>query len=160
MRRYFAEVLGIKNYLCPESIYKLRSLEGPLPCHFLSVVFQTLPSSQKRLVKKIMASVSILEYSLLEIKNTDILRTFFSCEEQLAEHIFFFGGEDMFKEFFSLEGESFSNLSDTKSLFKEKPLSFLQLFSLEELDGNSPEIINKKKQIWTKLQKWRQESKY
>ena len=104
-----------------------------------------------------MSSVNIFEYSLLTIKKTEILKAFFYSEELLAKHIFFFGGEDRFKGLFSFKGENFL---DKKSLFKKKPLSFLQLFSLEELDGNSPEIINKKQQIWTKLQKWKRQFEY
>ena len=159
-RIYFSEVLGIKHYLCPESIYNLRSLDGGLPCKVLSVVFQPLSYSQKRLLKKIMASVNIYDYTILEIKKTVILRELFSCEEKLAKHIFFFGGEERVKELPAIEGKSFSDFSDKKELFKHKPTSFLQLFSLDKLDGNSLEIINNKKQVWTKLQEWKQQSGY
>lgn len=155
---YFSEVLGIKHYLCPESIHKLRSLEGGLPCKVLSVVFEPLSSSHKKLLKKIMASVNIYEYTILEIKKSVILQELFFSKERLAEYIFFFVGESMLKELSVIEGKSFLDVSDKKELFKQKPISFLQLFSLDKLDGNSSEIINNKKKVWAKLQEWKRQS--
>ena len=156
-RMYFSEVLGIKYYLCPESIYNLRSLEGGLPCKVLAVVFQALPFSQKELLKKIMNSVNIFEYTLLQIKNPVILQELLSSEEELAESIFFFGGENLLKEILPAEEKSFSN---EQKPVTQKLVSFLQFFSLAELDGTSSEVINKKKQIWTKLQNWKKYSGY
>ena len=144
-RTYLSEVLGVKNYLCPESIYSLRSLKGGLPCRVLAVVFKELSLSQKALLKKIMASIEVFEFSLLEIKDQSVLKQLICFENRLADFILFFGG----KNWLDSEQKALAALSG-------QPVSFLRLYSLEELDGNAPEIINRKKQIWEQLKKWKE----
>lgn len=95
LRIYASEVLGIKSYLCPEKIYTLRSLRGGLPCRVLAVVFKTLPPSQISRLKKIMNSINVLEYSLLEIKDDSVLKELLSGREKWADFIIFFGGPDL-----------------------------------------------------------------
>ena len=144
-RLYFSEVLGVKKYLCPESVHSLRSLEGCLPCKVLTVVFKALSSSQKILLKKIMASIDVFEMSLLEVKDNAVLNQLLSCEERLADFVFLFGGADLFKEGFLIEQKGLFVSSYRKNFVEQEPVSFLQVCSLEELDGNSSEIRNKKK---------------
>ncbi len=155
---YLSEVLGIKNYLCPKPVYSLRALKGGLPCLILIVVFKPPSSSQKALLKKIMASIDVFEFSFLEIKDNKVLAQLLSCKESLADSIIFFGGEEFVKKDLLTEQTPLLTSENQKSPLGQESSSFLQLFSLEELDGNSPEIINRKKQVWTKLKQWKKVS--
>ena len=137
-RFYCAEVLGAKSYLCPKPVYSLRSLKGPIPCSVLAVVFKALSSSQEDLLKKIMSAIDVLEYSFLEIKDERVLNQLFLSQERLADFVVFFGGADLIQ-----------------NKLPSPPLSFFQACSLEELEGNSKEVINKKKQLWAKLINWK-----
>ena len=156
---YLSEVLGARNYLCPEPVHSLRVLKGGVPCNILLIVFKQLSSSQKKLLKKIMASIDIFEFSVLEIKSDKVLELLLSCEEYLARFICFFGGKDLVKEklLFEQEGVFVSSYQKGREEENQK-VSFLQVFSLEELEGDSTEIRNKKKQVWEKLKKWKKAS--
>ena len=159
-RTYFSEVLGVKSYLCPESIYSLRSLEGKLPCRALSVIFNPLSASQKMLLKKIMSSVNIFEFNVLEIKDNAILNQFLSSKNRWADFVCLFGGTNLLEKGLLIQQEGLFVSSSQKQSFKKKPVSFLQICSLEELDGNSPEIINRKKQVWRQLKEWKEVSNF
>lgn len=156
---YFSEVLGVKNYLCPESIYSLRSLEGGVPCRVLIVVFKALSSSQKLLLKKIMASLDIFEFSVLEVKDNEVLNQLLSCKENLADFVCFFGGKNLLKEGYLIKQKDLFISSRQQNSSKQKPVSFLQVCSLDRLEGNSSEIRDKKKQVWEQLKKWKRVSK-
>ena len=150
---FLFEVLGVKNYLCPKNIYSFRSLKGGLPCQTLAVVFKTPLSHQEALLKKIMASIDIFQFSLLEIKNPAILKELFFSANSLAERICFFGGEDMEKESLLIKkGDLFMSSAQKRS---RKPAFFLQTQPLEELEGSSPQVIDRKKQLWQKLKTWK-----
>ena len=162
---YCAEVLGIKNYLCPESIYSLRSLRGPIPCRFLAVIFKMLSPSQYSLLKKIMASINIVEFTVLEIKAESVFNCLIDSEERLADFICFFGGKDLVKKGSFIEKNDLLILKESSKENAEQNISlqnpstsFLQVCSLEELDGSSKEVIHKKKQVWEQLKKWKKAS--
>ena len=158
-KAYLSEVLGIKNYLCPSSVQSFRVLKGGFPCRILIVIFKALSLSQQSLLKKIMASIDIFEFSVLEIKTNEVLNQLLSCEESLADFVCFFGGKDLFKEGFLIEQENLLVSSYQNKSQEKKQISFLQVCSLEELEGNSPKIRNKKKQLWEQLKKWKNISK-
>lgn len=158
-KAYLSEVLGIKTYLCPESIHNFRSLEGGLPCQVLIVIFKALSSSQRVLLKKIMASIDVFEFSVLEIKKDKILNQLLSCEEQLADFICLFGGKDLVKEGLLIEREGVFVSTLQKNFMTSPLVSFLQLYSLEELEGNSMEVKNRKRKLWEQLKNWKKLSK-
>ena len=158
-RLYLSEVLGLRNYLCPEPVHSLRALKGGLPCNILLVIFKPLSSSQKDLLKKIMASIDVFEFSVLEIKSDQVLNLLLSCKEYLARFICFFGGRDLVKEELLFEQAGVFRSPYQKDGKEENSrVSFLQVFSLEELEGDSTEIRNKKKQMWEKLKEWKKTS--
>ena len=156
---YLSEVLGVKSYLCPESIHSLRSLEGGLPCRVLAVVFKALSSDQRVLLDKIMASIEIFEFSLLEVKNNAVLNQLLFSEERLAGYVCCFGGKDLVKEGLLIEQRGLLVPSGQRQSVEEKPTSFLQVSSLGELEGHSAEVMGKKKQLWKQLKKWKELSK-
>ncbi len=148
-RAYIMETLGARSYLCPESIYSLRALKGGLPCRTLAVVFKPPSLSQKLLLKKIMAGIDILEFSLLEIKSPAVLNDLLLSQKRWADFICFFGGSHFF------ETELLTPPPSAPASPHQKPGSVLRLCSLEELDGQSPEIIDRKKQAWNQLKSWK-----
>ena len=150
---YLSEVLGIKNYLCPTNIYSLRSIRGGLPCETLAVVFTTPLPAQEILLKKIMSSVGIFQFSLLETKNLSVLRELIFSANFLADRICLFGGGDLEKE--TLLSKKGAGLVSPAQKRLKKQTAFLQTCSLEDLEGNSPQIITRKKQLWQKLKKWK-----
>jgi len=137
---YASEVLGLKNYLCPESIYQTRSLKGKLPCEVLIVLFQQISESETALLKKIMNSLQIFDYSVLEIKNLDLLEILFSNTQTWAKAICVFGGTDLSKT----------------GLLEQSSSACIQIGSLKELASYSVKETDKKKHIWEKLKKWKQ----
>ena len=140
---YIREVLGVKNYLCPERIQKLRKLEGAWPAQVLVIVFEFLTDSQKSLLKKIMSSLGFCSHSLLTIQDRRILKEFFREESCLAEFIFIFGA-----------GEKLS--------LKNQPGGchfFQSAYSLKELEGGSIEIRQKKQNLWKELKLWKESLK-
>ena len=155
-RMYLSEVLGVSHYLCPEDIYSLRSLKGPLPCSVLIVLFQTSSPSQKKLLKKIMRSINIFEYSLLEIKNDAVLSLLFS--KKWADFICFFGGKDLIKQGFLVKKNNQLLLANQNRIEakSKKSTSFLQVCALEELEGVGTEVNKNKHKTWTLLKQWRQ----
>lgn len=182
---YQQEVLGIKNYLCPESVHKFRSLKGGLPCQVLAVVFQKLSPSQSVLLKKIMNSIGVLEYSVLEVKDSIILDDLL-FGDRIANQVCLFGGPDLVHKgllseedaLFVLPQEESSfpkteqdhkgrNSSETpegqnqRSEIKKRPSRyFLQVCALEELSGESREVLDRKRLVWKQLQKWRKLKKF
>ena len=158
-KAYLSEVLGIKTYLCPEAIHSFRSLEGGLPCRVLTVVFKALSPPQRILLKKIMASIDVFEFAVLEIKRDEVLNQLLSCEESLADFICFFGGKDLVKEDLLIEREGAFISACKKNSVSKPPVSFLQVCSLEELEGDSIEVRNRKKQLWERLKNWKKISR-
>lgn len=174
---YLSEVLGIKNYLCPKSIHSLRSIRGGIPCRVLALVFKSLSPTQHSLLKKIMASIDVFEFSILEIKDQSILSQCLSSEVPLANFIIFFGGEALVQKGVLVEREglfyladpklSSGNFAENKSPLKklnsssskdtvsQKEISFLSVVSLEELEGDSPESRSKKQKLWQQLKQWK-----
>ncbi|MDE0091834.1 MAG: hypothetical protein OXN83_00945 [Oligoflexia bacterium] len=154
---YVTEVLGVKNYLCPSFIHALRHLEGGWPCHFLVVVFKKLNSSQKALLKKIMSSIGVFKYSVLEVEEERILDGLFEKTDCLAQFIFFFGGKDFVQEgkLFRQEGQLLSAFGDNIGC------SFFQTASsLEELEDNSSTVKEKKQELWKQLKLWKSASQF
>ena len=155
--RYLTEVLGVTSYICPDSIQSLRRLEGELPCHFLVVVFNSLSLSQKTLLKKIMSSIGVFKYSLLEIKEEKILNELFERADDFAQFICFFGAKDFVQEAYLIqkEGQLFSALS------KDTNCSFFQtVYSLADLEENSSSVREKKQQLWDQLKLWKSVSRF
>ncbi|MCY4321670.1 MAG: hypothetical protein OXC37_04640 [Bdellovibrionaceae bacterium] len=155
--RYLREVLGIKSYICPDSIQSLRRLEGGIPCHFLVIVFSPLSLSQKTLLKKIMSSIEIFKYSLIEVKEEKILDELFERSDDFAQFICFFGAKDFVQtgHLIQQEGQFFSALS------KDKSSSFFQTpYSLAELEENSVSVREKKQDLWSQLKLWKSASKF
>lgn len=134
---YAREVLGIKNYLCPNSIYDSRRFTGMFPAKVLVIALKELSPSQKLLLKKIMHSINIDEYSLLEIKKSDILAGLFSKLDSLAKKVLLFAGKDFFQD------------SSQKN-----PSVFQSPYSLQELEETSQQV-QKKQQLWNELKNWK-----
>ena len=149
---YLKEVLGVTNYICPASIQILRRLEGGLPCRFLIIVFSSLKDSQKALLKKIMSSVAVFEYSLLEVKEEKILDELFEKADCFAQFVCIFGGSD-----FVQKGKLIQQEGQLVSALGDNPLcSFFQTaYSLEELEEKSLAVREKKQQLWNQLKLWK-----
>ena len=139
-RLYSFEVLGVKNYLCPQSIYSFRSLKGALPCEFLIVVFTELSPTRHSLLVKIMASIDILNFTILHIKNQQSFNHLLQEKEKWADFIFCFGTLD-------------NSLAKSNKATSKPSGFFLQLCALEELEGHSPQVKAKKIQVWNQLKK-------
>ena len=135
---YLREVLGIKNYLCPSSVQKIRILEGEIPAKILVIVSEVLNDSDKQLLKKILSSVNFHEYSLLQLIDSSYQKTFVLESLELAQLILVFGvKEEMEKQ---------------KNLFQTS-------YSLKELNKKETSTIEKKKQLWGELLLWEKNSK-
>ena len=102
-----------------------------------------------------MASIAVFEFSILEVKDNQILHQLLSYKERLADFICFFGGLDLVKEGFLIHQKDRWVSSYHKSFLGGQPISFLQVESLEKLEGDSEAIRNKKRQVWKKLQEWK-----
>ena len=155
--RYLTEVLGVKSYICPSAVQALRHLKGGLPCRFLVVVFNNPSLSQKALLKKIMSSIEIFKYSLLEVKEEKVLDELFEKADHFAQFICFFGGKDFVQEGWLIqsEGQLLSVLSENPSC------SFFQsAYSLEELEENSLTAREKKQKLWSQLKLWKNTSRF
>ena len=150
--RYLTEVLGVRSYICPDSIQALRRLKGGLPCRFLVVVFKSLSPSQTILLKKIMSSIEVFKYSVLEVKEEKILDELFEKADYFAQYVCFFGGKDFVKE-----GQLVENEGQLKSAFNNNSnCSFFQTaYSLEELEENSLSVREKKQKLWSQLKLWK-----
>ena len=158
-RSYLSEVLGVQNYLCLKPIYALRTLQGEPTGPALAVVFKAPSPSQQSLLKKIMASINVFKYSLLEIKDHKVLNQLILNGEIGADFIFFFGEEDLVQQKLALRQEKFPPSSDShKGALKKSRKSHWELFCpLEDLEGNSIEAKNKKRQVWEQLKKCQRE---
>lgn len=153
-RVYWSEVLGLKQYLCPHSVYALRFIRGGAFSKVLTVVFSPLSLSQKQMLKKIMASVDIFSFSVLEIKTGAGLNQLMFFKEHLADLVCIFGGEDLIEAGHLIEQYGGRLVSPTQKTFVKK-MWFLQFCSLEDLEEGSPLIIKqRKRQIWQKLKNW------
>ena len=154
---YVTEVLGVKSYLCPSSIKVLRHLEGGWPCHFLVVVFKKLNSSQKALLKKIMSSIGVFKYSVLEVEEKRILDGLFEKTDYLAQFVCIFGGKDFVQagKLLRQEGHLISAFGDNTGC------SFFQTaYSLEDLEDNSPTVKEKKQELWKQLKLWKNATQF
>jgi len=129
---YLREVLGVKNYICPPSLQKIRKLEGELPAKALVIVLESLNQKDKQLLKKILSSVDFESYSLLEVKDSSFLKDFLLEGLNLASSVFLFG----------LKKEEFLD----QSLFQTP-------YSLKELNGSH--ALQKKKDLWAELKVWK-----
>ena len=154
---YVTEVLGVTNYICPSSVRALRCLKGRLPCRFLVVVFDSLSVSQKALLKKIMLSLQVFEYSLLEVREEKILEELFEKADSFAQFVFIIGG----KNFVQAGKLTQSKGQLVSALGNKTHCSFFQsACSLEELEGSSPAVREKKQQLWNQLQLWKNTSQF
>ena len=130
--KYLREVLGIKRYIPLETILEQRVLRKRWPCEVLAVVFHPPSLEEKSLIKKIMKSISVSDFSILEVKNNEFIL------EQLEQ---------------ALD----QNLTSSIILFNEKMdckiKNVLKTYSLDQFLGKSPEVQKKKQQLWTELQK-------
>ena len=137
---YAKEVLGIQSYICPPSIWKLRQIEGSWGALVLVVVLEPLLPSQKPLLKKIMASIAIFKYSVLQIKESSLLVDLLDSSNPLAKWIFLFGLKD--------------------SPYPVWPdYCFWTPYSLKELEASSLEVQSKKQALWQELKKFQQANK-
>ena len=130
-RFYAQEVLGIQHYICPQSIRELRQIKGAWGEGVLVVLLEPLEPTQKSLLKKIMASVAVTKYSVLQIKELSLLKALKDFSKQQAGEIFLFGLKSSCDYFFSSP------------------------YSLKELEGTSVEVNNKKQALWRELQKFK-----
>ena len=106
-----------------------------------------------------MASLDIFEYSILEIKDDSVLNQLLSSENKWADFVCLFGGFNLLEKGLLVQQEGLFVSSSPKHSLKQRPVSFLQVCALKELDGNSPEILNRKKQVWEQLKEWKKDSK-
>ena len=150
--RYLTEVLGVTNYICPSAVHGLRSLEGGLPCRFLVIVFNSLSFSQKDLLKKIMSSIGVFKYSILEVKEEKILDELFEKADSFAQFVCIFGGRD-----FVQEGKLLLNKEQPASALAENSSCcfFQSAYSLKELEENSLSVREKKQKLWGQLKLWK-----
>lgn len=139
---YLKDVLGIKNYLCPELLWDTREIKGPWPCQALAVVLQKPNKEENQILKKIMISIQQENFSLLYIKQNQFLNSFLSWQEKqsLIPFVIFFDGGDSFNEQSSLSSSNHS--------------TFVRTYSLQDLLGDSPQVRKRKQQFWGVLQQW------
>ena len=137
-RFYAQEVLGIQHYICPQSIKDLRQIKGSWGEGVLVVLLEPLQPTQQPLLKKIMASVAVTKYSVLQIKELSLLKALKGFSKQQAGEIFLFGLKDSSEE-----------LKHSCDPFFSSP------YSLKELEGTSVEVNNKKQALWRELQKFK-----
>ena len=149
---YLKEVLGVTNYICPSAIHELRHLKGGLPCRFLIIVFNELSPSEKMLLKKIMSSIEVFKYSVLEVKEEKILDELFERADKFSQFVCIFSGKNFIQEgkLIQKEGRLISALGDNSTC------SFFQsAYSLEELEEKSVAVREKKQELWQKLKQWK-----
>ena len=134
---YLSEVLGVKKYLCPESIFSVRHLKGGLPCNALAVVQGELSLKENQLLRKIMKSIDFSDFTLLELKDLSFLESFMESveSEKLARFVIFFGQELSYEKF--------------------KRVKRLKTYALNKLEGNTKEVQVRKKELWLELKKWK-----
>ena len=155
VRVYGSEVLGLKQYLCPPSIYDLRFIKGGIPSPILIVVFHRLSPFQKQLLKRIMASIDVFSFSVLEIKTPAAVDLLFYCREYFSKLVCIFGGKEFIKQGFLIEQQKGVFVSSVQKNLANK-VSFLPFCDLKELEtGDSLLIKNRKQQIWQSLKKWK-----
>ena len=133
---YLTEALGIKNYLCPVEIHAFRKLNGPLPCDTLVLTEGALDIKALQLLKKIMKSIEVSDFSLMEIKDLSRISPIkhFLLSERPAKKILIFS-------------------TKLSALFANSP-SILTCCNLEEL-LTDPEKETKKRELWSQLKKWK-----
>ena len=131
---YIQEVLGVKNYLCPEDIFHLRALKGRWPSEALVVTAEPLLEQEKELLKKIMHSSGLSNFAVLEIKDKSYLESFLKTlsSKSIAKYTIVFDGDKTTQHEF-----------------------FLQTYSLKKLIGSSQDINSKKRELWLKLKQWK-----
>jgi len=132
---YLREVLGIKNYLCPPSIQKIRQMEGELPTKILVITLELLSDPEKQLLKKILSALGFHQYSLLQIKDLSYKKSFILESLELAKFVFVFGAMS-------------EELNSKKVLFQTP-------CSLKELTTGGMQINQKKKILWEQLKTWK-----
>jgi len=133
MSTYISQTLGVQYYLCPQPIWSIRRITGHLPCQVLAVVKGYLSAREKPLLFKIMSSIDVADWTLLEITKTCNLDFF---KEEIKK----------WSQFVICFGRDFANLD-----VRDRP--FIQTYSLQELIGSTPEIVSRKKELWLKLKK-------
>ena len=130
---YARQVLGINSYLCPEKIFKKRSLKKGSNSS-LVVLFEPLKEEDRTLLKRILGSIQIFKPSILEVK------------------------EDK-EEFFKNLALYMKNLKTPVIVFKDKNLKlkspFLLAPALKFLRGNEKDSKEKKLKLWQLLQTWK-----
>ena len=133
---YLREVLGVKNYLCPQSLQNIRQVEGEVPAKVLVVLLEPPSDSEKQLLKKILSSMEFHNYSLLQVKDLSHIKNFILAGLKLAKFVFLFGLD---------EGE----LNSRKALFQTS-------YILKELNGKDSSAIQKKQKLWKQLKVWKE----
>ena len=136
--QYLREVLGIKRYLPLKTILEQRVLRKRWPCEALAVVFHSLSSEEKSVLKKIMKSISISDFSILEIKNNEAILE--QLEQALTQKL---------TSFIILFNENVD--CEIKNILKT--------YSLDQFLGKSPEVQKKKQQLWLELQRIKESRK-
>ena len=128
---YLRQVLGIESYMIPKNLHEFRSFHGEFPCKTLVVVKQLHPNTHE-LLKKIMKSIKITEFSILEFKASDKqahLQNF--LKEQRIPQVFIFCSE-------------FQGIDSSTCLFKGEDLT--------KFIGTGSDVLKKKQELWKQLQ--------
>lgn len=134
---YLREVLGIHQYIPLQKILDKRNLKRKWPCDILVVVSKTLSPEELVFTNKIMKSISVSNFSILEIKEKDEFienKIKEATQKGLIKYAIVF--------------------SDEVRLSHKKILTSC---SLNKLIGDSVEVKNRKKQLWSELQKIKRE---
>ena len=133
---YLTEVLGVKNYLCPQEIHSFRRLKGPLPCDILILMEGTPSAEAHQLLKKIMTAIGVSDFSLLEVRDlsrVSDIRHFLLSEKPAKKTLIF--------------------SSQLSSLFEDSE-AILTSCNLEDLlTGDTAK--KKKMELWARLKKWK-----
>ncbi|MGI9549243.1 MAG: hypothetical protein ACR2M7_04640 [Bdellovibrionales bacterium] len=133
---YVSEVLGVKKYLCPKNIWSLRHIKGNVPCDVLVLIQGEASLTQQELLKKILSSVQISSYTILELKDLNMLESAMrTIENNKWTRLAIGFGQDL----------SYAHF---------KHVTYLKTYFLKELEGAGPEIQSRKKQLWSELKKW------
>ena len=160
---YVSHVLGIKTYLCPKPLYNSRSLKGGFPQGVLAVVFCPPSKGQRLLLRKIFASVSVLSFSLLEIKKGGLI-PFLKRDFSGLKALFVFESRDRFfssqpKELKAPKPLCVSGASPVvlPQDFKQADLRPQCFFCgpLSDYEGDSLQVVKRKRQLWEQLQQWK-----
>ena len=133
---YLREVLGIERYLPLKRTLEQRVLKRHWPCEILVVSLNPLSLDEKSLLKKIMKSISVSDFSILELGNSSSASQLLeqALTKKLSRYII------IFDDGFSLESKN-----------------VLITHSLNKFIGESLEVKERKKKLWQELLKIKKE---